>query len=150
MFAGGIVAAGSAAAQYPYRTIRYIVAFAAGGCQDVGVLILTAECRRIMSRQFVVNNRAEESTSSGTDMIAKTPPDGYTIGPGNIQTMAQSHPAQATLRSRQGSAQRIYQVERRSEAFRYQAGVANANSGVFGALLKVRLQPASAPAGNAS
>jgi len=81
-------AAGSAFAQYPERPIRYIVASAPGGSPDVGARILAVELSRFLGQQIVVDNRAGAGGSIGTDMIAKAAPDGYTIGPGNIQTMA--------------------------------------------------------------
>jgi tripartite-type tricarboxylate transporter receptor subunit TctC len=81
-------AAGSAFAQYPDRPIRYIVPSAPGGSPDVGARILAVELSRFLGQQIVVDNRAGASGSIGTDMIAKAAPDGYTIGPGNIQTMA--------------------------------------------------------------
>jgi tripartite-type tricarboxylate transporter receptor subunit TctC len=80
--------AGSVLAQYPERPIRYIVASAPGGSPDVGARILAAELSTALGQQVVVDNRAGASGSIGTDMIAKAPADGYTIGPGNIQTMA--------------------------------------------------------------
>jgi len=81
-------AADSAFAQYPERPIRYIVASAPGGSPDVGARILAVELSRFLGQQIVVDNRAGAGGSIGTDMIAKAAPDGYTIGPGNIQTMA--------------------------------------------------------------
>lgn len=81
-------AASSALAQYPDRPIRYIVASAPGGSPDVGARILAAELGQFLGQQVVVDNRAGAGGSIGTDLIAKAPPDGYTIGPGNIQTMA--------------------------------------------------------------
>lgn len=81
-------AGGSALAKYPERPIRYIVPSAPGGSPDVGARILAAELSGLLGQQVVVDNRAGASGSIGTDMIAKASPDGYTIGPGNIQTMA--------------------------------------------------------------
>ena len=81
-------ACGSALAQYPDRPIRYIVPSAPGGSPDVGARILAAELSLSLGQQVVVDNRAGASGSIGTDMIAKAPADGYTIGPGNIQTLA--------------------------------------------------------------
>ncbi len=86
--ASSLIVAGQVAAQYPQRPIRYIVPSAAGGSPDVGARILAAELSRFMGQQFVVDNRAGAGGSIGTDLIAKASPDGYTIGPGNIQTMA--------------------------------------------------------------
>ena len=86
--AASLFIAGQAIAQYPQRPIRYIVPSAAGGSPDVGARILAVELSRFMGQQFVVDNRAGAGGSIGTDLIAKASPDGYTIGPGNIQTMA--------------------------------------------------------------
>ena len=83
-----VCAGSSALAQYPERPIRYIVPSAPGGSPDVGARILAAELGQFLGQQVVVDNRAGAGGSIGTDMIAKAPPDGYTIGPGNIQTMA--------------------------------------------------------------
>ena len=78
----------SADSQYPERPIRYIVPSAPGGSPDVGARILATEVSRFLGQQIVVDNRAGAGGSIGTEMIAKAPPDGYTFGPGNIQTMA--------------------------------------------------------------
>ncbi len=81
-------AGGNAFARYPERPIRYIVPSAPGGSPDVGARILAAEVSRLLGQQVVVDNRAGAGGSIGTDLVAKAPADGYTLGPGNIQTMA--------------------------------------------------------------
>jgi tripartite-type tricarboxylate transporter receptor subunit TctC len=78
----------AARAQYPERPIRYIVPSAAGGLPDVGARILTGELSRLLGQQIVVDNRAGAGGSIGTEIIARAPPDGYTLGAGNIQTLA--------------------------------------------------------------
>jgi tripartite-type tricarboxylate transporter receptor subunit TctC len=81
------VATGNAAA-YPDRPIRYILPGAAGGGPDVAARIVMAEVGRQLGKQVVVDNRAGGSGTIGTEAIARATPDGYTIGHGNILTMA--------------------------------------------------------------
>ena len=78
----------SAAAAYPERPIRYVMGSAAGGGPDVAVRIVMAELGRQIGQQIIIENRPGASGTIGTDVIAKATPDGYTIGHGNIQTMA--------------------------------------------------------------
>jgi len=75
-------------AAYPERPIRFIVPGAAGGAPDINVRIIVAEVARQMGQQFVVDNRPGAGGSIGTEIIAKASPDGYTIGTGNIATLA--------------------------------------------------------------
>ena len=73
---------------YPDRPIRYVLPSAAGGGPDVAARIVMAELARQLDRQVVVDNRPGGSGVIGTEMIARATPDGYTIGHGNINTMA--------------------------------------------------------------
>jgi tripartite-type tricarboxylate transporter receptor subunit TctC len=73
---------------YPDRPVRYILPSAPGGGPDVAARIVMAELSRQLGVPVVVDNRAGGSGVIGTDAIAKASPDGYTIGHGNINTMA--------------------------------------------------------------
>jgi tripartite-type tricarboxylate transporter receptor subunit TctC len=77
-----------AAADYPDRPIRYVLPSAPGGGPDVAARIVMAELGRQLGRQVVVDNRAGASGVIGTEIVARAAPDGYTIGHGNINTMA--------------------------------------------------------------
>ena len=85
---GAIAAAGDAPAAYPDRPLRYILGSAPGGGPDVAARIVMAELGRQIGQQIVVENRPGASGTIGTELIAKATPDGYTIGHGNIQTLA--------------------------------------------------------------
>jgi tripartite-type tricarboxylate transporter receptor subunit TctC len=76
------------AQDYPSRPIRYIVPAAAGGGPDVGVRLIAAEVVRQLGQQFVVDNRPGASGTIGVELVARSAPDGYTIGHGNILTLA--------------------------------------------------------------
>ena len=81
-------AATSAAAAYPERPIRYVMGSAAGGGPDIAARIVMAELGRQLGQQIVIENRPGASGTIGTEIIARATPDGYTIGHGNIQTLA--------------------------------------------------------------
>jgi tripartite-type tricarboxylate transporter receptor subunit TctC len=61
---------------------------AAGGGPDIAARIVMAQLSRQLGQQIVVDNRPGASGTIGTDAIAKATPDGYTIGHGNIQSLA--------------------------------------------------------------
>ena len=76
------------AAGYPERPLRYVIPSAVGGGPDVAARVVMAQLSRQLGQQVIIENRAGASGMIGTDVIAKATPDGYTIGHGNILTMA--------------------------------------------------------------
>ena len=83
-----IATATGAAAAYPERPLRYVLPSAAGGGPDVAARVVMAELSRQTGQQVIVDNRPGASGLLGTEMIARATPDGYTMGHGNINTMA--------------------------------------------------------------
>ena len=81
-------AAVAATGAYPERPLRYILCSAAGGGPDVAARIVMAQLGRQLGQQIVIENRPGASGTIGTEAIARATPDGYTIGHGNIQTLA--------------------------------------------------------------
>ena len=83
--AGGIavavLVAPWAAAQEPYpsRPVRIIVPFAAGGPADVYARFLATKLQEAMGQPFVIDNRPGAGSIIGTDAVAKSPADGYTL-----------------------------------------------------------------------
>ena len=73
--------AGGALAQdaYPNRPIRIIVPTAPGGPSDVGARLIAAELTKRWGKQVVVDIRPGAGTIIGTDLVAKSAPDGYTL-----------------------------------------------------------------------
>lgn len=89
MAMGGLVGAiNGAIAQYPDRPLRYIVPQAAGSASDTSARIIAFELTRILGQQVVVDNRPGGGLTIGIDMVVRAPPDGYTIGYGNIGGLA--------------------------------------------------------------
>jgi tripartite-type tricarboxylate transporter receptor subunit TctC len=71
---------GSAVAQeYPARPVKIIVPFAAGGPADVYARFLAQRLQDAMGQPFVVEDRPGAGSVTGTDAVAKSAPDGYTL-----------------------------------------------------------------------
>src|SRR4030088_1502928 len=75
-------------AEYPDRPIRLIVPQAAGSATDTVARILAAELGRELGAQIVVDDRPGGALTIGLDLVAKSEPDGYTIGMGPIGALA--------------------------------------------------------------
>lgn len=68
------------AQSYPSRPMRLIVPSAPGGSPDISSRMLAHEINRQMGQQLVVDNRSGAGGVIGFEMVAKAPPDGYTLG----------------------------------------------------------------------
>lgn len=73
------VAAGAYAQNYPTRPIRFIVPYVAGGAGDIFARTIGQKFYEAMGQTVVVDNRPGANGIIGTDLVAKAPPDGYTI-----------------------------------------------------------------------
>ena len=71
---------GTAHAQnYPSKTVRLVVPFAAGGSTDIIGRVLAQKLTEAWGQQVIVDNRPGGSTVIGTDIVAKSPPDGHVL-----------------------------------------------------------------------
>ena len=66
-------------AQYPDKAVRLVVPAAPGGGLDLIARVLAGKMSEIWSRQMVVENRPGANFIVGTDAVAKSAPDGYTL-----------------------------------------------------------------------
>jgi tripartite-type tricarboxylate transporter receptor subunit TctC len=69
----------AAAADYPARPVKIVVPFAAGGPADVYARFLGERLQQSMGQPFVIENRPGGGSVVGTDIAAKSAPDGYTL-----------------------------------------------------------------------
>ena len=83
-----LVLAAAASAAYPEKPIRFIIPSAPGGSPDVLMRILTQQLSLQLNVPLVVENKPGGSYVLGTMDIVKAPPDGYTLGYGNIVSLA--------------------------------------------------------------
>lgn len=69
----------SRADDYPVRPIRLIIPFSAGGATDVVGRLVSAEMARHLGQAVIVENKVGAAGAIGTDAVAKSAPDGYTV-----------------------------------------------------------------------
>jgi len=77
--AAGVLPLLAGAQDYPTRPVRIIVPFAAGGPADVYARFIGQHLQDVLGQSFVVDNRPGAGSIIGTDAVAKSPPDGYTL-----------------------------------------------------------------------
>ncbi|WP_431511866.1 Bug family tripartite tricarboxylate transporter substrate binding protein [Variovorax sp. DAIF25] len=76
----GLLAAPMAWAQkYPDKPIRLIVGYSAGGGVDAVARLLSARLPAVLGQQVLVENRTGATGLIAADLVAKAPPDGYTL-----------------------------------------------------------------------
>jgi tripartite-type tricarboxylate transporter receptor subunit TctC len=78
----------SAHAAYPEKPIRFILPSAAGGSVDILMRVLAQQLSTQMGVGFVVENKPGGAFVPGTMDIVRAAPDGYTLGYGNIVSLA--------------------------------------------------------------
>jgi tripartite-type tricarboxylate transporter receptor subunit TctC len=89
--AAASLALAAAAQGYPTKPVKIIVPFAAGGPADIYARILAEKLQAAMGQAFVVDDRPGGGAIVGTDAVAKSAPDGYTLlMMSNTQTVNES------------------------------------------------------------
>ena len=72
---------------YPSKPVRTIVAFAPGGANDVVVRLLGNKLSELWNQPVVVENRPGAGATLGMELVARSAPDGYTLGAGNQSSL---------------------------------------------------------------
>jgi len=83
-FALAIVLHAAAAQSYPSKPIRFVVPFAPGGGTDIIARVLGQRLNEVLGQPVIIDNRGAAGSTVGTDIVCKSPPDGYTMLLGNI------------------------------------------------------------------
>lgn len=78
-FATTLAVGPGAAQDYPTRTVKLIVPFGAGGPADVYGRVIAQHLSESLKQSFVVEARPGAGSIIGTDAVAKSAPDGYTL-----------------------------------------------------------------------
>jgi tripartite-type tricarboxylate transporter receptor subunit TctC len=93
MFAPALFFAEATLAQpYPAKPVRIVVPFAPGGPNDILARVIGQKLTEAWGQQVIVENRAGGGTVIGTEIVAKSPPDGY-----NLLMVSTSHTTNPTL-----------------------------------------------------
>src|SRR3954467_10597116 len=64
---------------YPSKPIRWVVPYTGGGITDVVTRVITQRMQAPLGQPIIVDNRPGANSILGSDIVAKAPPDGYTI-----------------------------------------------------------------------
>jgi tripartite-type tricarboxylate transporter receptor subunit TctC len=85
--AAALAALPASAQEYPSRPVHVVVPYPAGGPNDIIVRLVGSKLSRALGQPVVVENRPGAGGNIGTDSVAKSAPDGYTlvsVGPGAL------------------------------------------------------------------
>jgi tripartite-type tricarboxylate transporter receptor subunit TctC len=83
-----LLAASAAAQQYPSRAIRWVVGFPPGGGTDIISRMLGQRLTEAWGQQVIIDNRPGASAMIGANVVAKSPPDGYTVLMAHVNSQA--------------------------------------------------------------
>lgn len=83
---GAAIAQGADAARYPTRAVRIVVPFGPGGPADIVARAAAQKMTEGLGQQVVIENRGGANGVVGTDAVAKSAPDGYTLVMGTTGT----------------------------------------------------------------
>jgi tripartite-type tricarboxylate transporter receptor subunit TctC len=81
----------SIAQSYPARAVRVVVVFPPGGSNDVVARIVFQRMSEMLGQQFIIDNRGGAAGTIGSELVAKSAPDGYTIMVQSATHMANAH-----------------------------------------------------------
>ena len=75
----GCASAAVMAQTYPVKPVRVLIPWPPGGSNDIVGRVVAQKLSEMTGQQFVIDNRGGAAGTIGADLVAKSPPDGYTI-----------------------------------------------------------------------
>lgn len=85
--AAGLVFPAAAQPAYPHKPVRIIVPYTAGGASDVLARLIANKLQPALGQPVIVENKVGASGAIGTDYVAKSPADGYTLVVSDLGTL---------------------------------------------------------------
>jgi len=79
--------ASAAAQNYPAKPVRFVAPYPAGGVNDMVARIIGSRMSTALGQQWIVDNRPGRGGNIGTDSVAKSAPDGYTLLHGGMGSL---------------------------------------------------------------
>lgn len=79
------------AQNYPDKPVRVVIVFPPGGSNDVVGRIVFQKVGEILKQQFVIDNRGGAAGQIGSEIVAQSPPDGYTVMVQSTTHVANAH-----------------------------------------------------------
>jgi tripartite-type tricarboxylate transporter receptor subunit TctC len=76
---------------YPSKPVRVVIVFPPGGSNDVVGRIVFQKVSEILGQQFVIDNRGGAAGTIGSEIVVKSPPDGYTVMVQSTTHVANAH-----------------------------------------------------------
>ena len=76
---------------YPSKPVRVVIVFPPGGSNDIVGRIVFQKVASITGQQFIIDNRGGAAGSIGSDIVAKSPADGYTVMVQSTTHVANAH-----------------------------------------------------------
>jgi tripartite-type tricarboxylate transporter receptor subunit TctC len=83
-----VFAAPVAAQEYPVKPVRFVIAFSPAGPSDILTRIVGSKLAESMGQVFIFDNRPGAGGNLAAEIVAKAPPDGYTLLMGNNSILA--------------------------------------------------------------
>ncbi|MFM8676095.1 MAG: Bug family tripartite tricarboxylate transporter substrate binding protein, partial [Burkholderiaceae bacterium] len=83
-----VISPGHAQSVYPNKPVKIVVPFTPGGSSDILARAIGGELSKSLGQSFVIENVAGAGGSIGSDRVAKSAADGYTLLMGHIGTLA--------------------------------------------------------------
>ena len=95
----GLTANRSFAESFPAKPVRIVTPFPPGAGPDAALRVISDPLSKKWAQPVVIDNRPGGAATIGMDLVAKAPPDGYTVGVANVSLGVNPHILEERLRA---------------------------------------------------